>query len=125
MTDSYLISIIIGCSLVVLVVVLLFNNIAYKNIFKNKHQHNRTEYGFYECGFKSRKHLMLTFLMNAHLVCTLTIIYNTGQLFLSLVVLKLQLSPAAHIVSLFYHHLLFLPGISLDAATAILSRHYL
>ena len=113
-------SIVIGCSLVVLVVILLFNNIAYKNVFKNKYQHNRMKYGFYECGFKSRKHLMLEFPMNAYLMCILTIIYNAECMFIILIVLNLQLFSLASLGLLLYYLGLFFLGVLLDTAKGAL-----
>lgn len=59
---------------------------------------------------------MLKFPMNAHPICTPIIIYNVEWLFITLVILNLQLFSAARIVSLIYYLLLFLFGVSLDAA---------
>ena len=68
---------------------------------------------------------MLEFPMNAYLMCILTIIYNAECVFIILVVLNLQLFSAACIILLLYYLLLFLFGISLDAAKGVLFWHYL
>ena len=122
--DIYILNIIIGCGLAVTLVVLVFNNIAYKNIFKNKYQQNRMKYGFYECGFKSRKHLMLEFPINAYLMCILTIIYNAECIFIILAILNIQLFSLTCLALLIYYMGLFFLGISLDTAKGVLFWHY-
>lgn len=83
------------------------------------------KYGFYECGFKSRKHLMLGFPMNAYLMCILTIVYNAECLFIILIVLNLSLFSLINLILFLYYLILFFFGILLDAAKGVLFWHYL